>query len=197
MPHTHFSTQTQARQMWAATHGLWLFIMKGIHRSVLALPLSRQFFHTGRTSLPLTPSHFPFSFSIQFGAKGEAGEKRNRSICRTAWRAAWGRACHFYFHPSRLLAGAYAAERALYLGLKEGRSAAGLSASLAARQSAQRAQACLSDDGTGHAHTTQLLAHPPRSTVILRQDGWSNTSNQHWLCVHMLTIFKYSFIFFL
>lgn len=145
------------------------------------------------------PSHtlpLPFFLFNPVWGKRRSGGKE-KQICRTAWRAAWGRACHFYFHPSRLLAGAYAAERALYLGLKEGRSAAGLSASLAARQSAQRAQACLSDDGTGHAHTTQLLAHPPRSTVILRQDGWSNTSNQHWLCVHMLTIFKYSFIFFL
>lgn len=41
--------------MRAATRGLRLFIMKGIHRSVLALPLSTQFFHTGPPSLPLVP----------------------------------------------------------------------------------------------------------------------------------------------
>ncbi len=34
-------------------------------------------------------------------------ERRREQICRTAWRAAWGHACHFSFHPSRLLAGAY------------------------------------------------------------------------------------------
>lgn len=66
-------TQTLVRQMWAATRGLQLFIMKGIHRSVPALPLSTQFFHTGPPSLPLVPSRLSvpryISFSIKFGAK--------------------------------------------------------------------------------------------------------------------------------
>lgn len=35
-------------------------------------------------------------------------ERQREQICRTAWRPAWGHACHFSFHPSRLLAGAYA-----------------------------------------------------------------------------------------
>lgn len=42
----------------------------------------------------------------------ERGTEREREwqreqICRTAWRPAWGHACHFSFHPSHLLAVAY------------------------------------------------------------------------------------------
>lgn len=50
------NTQTQVRQMWPAMRGLQLFIMKGIHCSVPALPLSTQFFHTGPPSLLFVPS---------------------------------------------------------------------------------------------------------------------------------------------
>lgn len=116
--------------MWAATRGLQLFIMKGIHHSVPALPLSTQFSHTGPPSLPLVPSRvsvprfspFHVSFSIQSGAKEDAvrGRDRGRDKKRVEGsRSAGqlgdqrgGRACHFSFHPSRRLAGVYVHESA-------------------------------------------------------------------------------------
>lgn len=130
------NTQTKVRQMCPATRGLQLFIMKGIHCSVPALPLSTQFFHTGPPSLLFAPSlvfvplffllSSTFFLSVQFGVKQNlvcrqerargrdknwivrGRERQREQICRTAWRPAWGHACHFSFHPSRLLAGAYA-----------------------------------------------------------------------------------------
>lgn len=65
---------------------------------------------------PLVPCHI--SFLIRFGTKcgtecvgeGEKSETRRmegEQICRTAWRPAWGHACHGSFHPSHLLAAAY------------------------------------------------------------------------------------------
>lgn len=62
--------------------------MKGIHRSVPALPLSTQYFHTGPPSLPLcVPSLLSVSFSSTFlfpqsslGQKGELSvQKRERA----------------------------------------------------------------------------------------------------------------------
>lgn len=65
--------------MCPATRGLQLFIMKGIHCSVPALPLSTQFFHTGPPSLLFAPSlvfvplffllSSTFFLSVQFGVK--------------------------------------------------------------------------------------------------------------------------------
>lgn len=64
-------------------------------------------------SIPL----FHFSSSIQFGAKedekresereikSESRERQREQIC-AACGPAWGRACHFSFHPTRRLAGA-------------------------------------------------------------------------------------------
>lgn len=46
-------------------------------------------------------------------ASGESGG--GEQIHGTAWRPAWGHACHFSFHPFSLLAPAYA--RLLYLGM--------------------------------------------------------------------------------
>lgn len=80
--------------MWAATSGLRLFIMKGIHRSVPALPLSTQFFHTGPPSLPLVPSLlsvplfavFHISFSIQFWGKGGLSAWKTEREIESEWR---------------------------------------------------------------------------------------------------------------
>lgn len=206
--HTHSYTQTWVRQMRAATRGLQLFIMKGIHRSVLALPLSTQFFHTGPPSLPLVPSLLSvplfslfniFFFWIHFGAKEDwVCENRERErkwiergrvwrreqICRTAWRPAWGHACHFSFHPSYLLAGLMRTRALTVPGhlrssagwVEEGwGSTIGLSTSLAARQSALWDPARLLDC-RGHTHTK----HPPThwgAQSELRQDGrWGLTN---------------------
>jgi len=114
-----------------ATCGLQLFIIKSIPCFVQTHPLPTQFFYTGPLCLVFTRSrlyvHLVSLFHISFSPflvkkdrlrvtetardkkkKKWEGEWRREQICRTAWRPAWGHACHFSFHPSRLLAGAYA-----------------------------------------------------------------------------------------
>lgn len=137
--HTLSYTQTWARQMRAATRGLQLFIMKGIHRSVLALPLSTQFFHTGPPFLPLVPSLlsvslfslFNISFSIHFGAKEDwvcdererKSELREEESCggsRSAGQLGGQRGAVLVTSPSTrpiYWQGLCAQERLLYLGI--------------------------------------------------------------------------------
>lgn len=89
---THSYTQTWARQMWAATRGLQLFIMKGIHRSVPALPLSTQFFHTGPPSLPpcALPSIRPlFSLPSTFLSQPSLGQRRTECVEERARDKKW------------------------------------------------------------------------------------------------------------
>lgn len=167
--------------------------MKGIHRSVPALPMSAQFPHTGPSPLPLVPSLLSVPLSSLFyvsilnplWSKGQLsvwrreGDRDNR---KKKWieKAAKGAdlqdsletsvRSRLSLLPPPVLSpgrGLCAQERLLYLGICGAPpggwgSTAGLSTSLAARQSAPWAPSCRLDHG-GHTHN--VSTHPPGSMV--------------------------------
>lgn len=185
----HRHTHKRERQMWATTRGLRLFIMKGIHHSVPALPLSTQFSHWA--SLP--PSCLPFYLFLFFptlalsilnpvwgwsrtGCVGESEKWMGEWLKRTDLQDSLGSSVGpcLSLLPPRLSPGRglCGQEHLLYLGicgapLGGWGSATGFSTSLAARQSAQCASSCLLDCG-GHAGQP---AQPPR-TVVRAESRW-------------------------
>lgn len=208
--------------MWAATRGLQQFIMKGIHRSVPALPLSTQFFHTGPPSLPLValPLICPFfflllhiSFSIKFGAKGGLW------VCRVRWERERGRGSRsagqlgdqrgamLVTSPStrpiywqrlmrtRVLTvpGHLRSSAGWVDGWVEGGGGTtGLSTSLAARQSALWALACLLDC-RGHTHTHTTARPPTREHgqswfKMVEEAQQTHAAYTHWCCLHKIPL---------